>query len=159
MSQSPKTTQLWDYGWIHHDEVELPAATSVGELIEHYCASPSFHLSFLPSDKDETGLHGPFLVEKIAPADFVPLAPPGIPSYVEEIKFADEGDDDAEAHAIIFQEMREALETCTGCFVLKFTEANTDRFHEWGFVFSVFREILVPDLERKCLQRFAIGYD
>ena len=55
MDTAPIVTRLWDYGWLCHDTVQLSAAASDLELVQKYVASPAFHTSFLPSDKDETG--------------------------------------------------------------------------------------------------------
>lgn len=159
MALSAKKTRLWDYGWIFHDTVELcPASTEI-ELIEQYCSSQSFHLSFLPSEKDETGLHGPFLAERISYQDYHPLSAPDILGYVEGIEFANDPSDDREAHELILGEMRETLKTAKNCFALRFTEENSDQFHGWGSVFFVFREILVPHIGTHSLERFVIGYD
>ena len=73
MVPAPIVAHLWDYGWLCRDSVKLAAAPSDTELVEQYVASRAFHTSFLPNDKDETGIHGPFVAECIKAADFVPL--------------------------------------------------------------------------------------
>jgi hypothetical protein len=73
MATAPIRDGLWDYGWLSRDRVDLADASSDAALIKQYVSSPAFHTSFLPSDKDETGIHGPFVAERINPGDFVPL--------------------------------------------------------------------------------------
>lgn len=159
MEGSATVTRLWDFGWIQHDVVELGTARTAADLLEHYCASPAFHLSFLPSEKNESGLHGPFKADLISPSDFLPLSTTEIPEYIGSIEIAHDPTHDVEARAVILREMQAVLESNSDCFVLRFTEKNPEQFHDWGFVFSVFREILIPDLDKHRLDRFAIGYD
>ena len=159
MTPSATTTQLWDYGWIQHDVVQLGAASTAEEMIEQYCSAPAFRLSFLPSDKNETSLHGPFVADRLSAEDFVPLSIADVPVYLESIEFAHDPEDDVEARAIILKAMKEKLEDRSTCFALKFTEKSSEYFHDWGFVFFVFREILLPNLEEHSLDRFVIGYD
>jgi hypothetical protein len=87
METAPILTRLWDYGWLCRDRLKLPEAASDADLIEQYVASPAFHTSFLPNDKDETGIHGPFVAERITAADFVPLHQVELGPYLESVEF------------------------------------------------------------------------
>jgi hypothetical protein len=54
-------------------------------LIEQYVAS-AFHASFLPNDKDETGIHGPFVAERNTAAAFVSLRESELAQYLEGVQ-------------------------------------------------------------------------
>jgi len=150
-------TRLWDYGWLCRDNVKLAEAPSDTSLIEQYIRSPAFHTSFLPNDKDETGIHGPFAADRITAADFIPLSAAELHAYLESIEHF-EGEDAAE-RAKIVPHLQAAFEECQKCYVLSRDERNRELFHEWGCVFFVFRELLFVGPERDCVERFVIGYD
>ncbi len=150
---------LWDFGWLFHDCVELPAATSDAALIQGYIGSPAFHTSFLPSDKDETGIHGPFCADRITPHDFVPLKEIDFEHYLESIQLSgSKGEDEAERAKMLPCLVRASNEGIE-CYVLIRDERSKELFHEWGFVFSVFREFLFIGPKRDRLERFIVGYD
>ncbi len=97
MTTCPVITSIWDYGWLAGDEVEFPQTDSDRDLIERYVASPAFHTSFLLSDKDETGIHGPFIADRIAPSDFVPFAESALEEYLAALLYSPEWDSPASA--------------------------------------------------------------
>jgi hypothetical protein len=66
-----------------HDCITFARAPSDAALIEEYVNSPALHTSFLPSDKDETGIHGPFMANQVKPSDFVLLTEAGLEYYLE----------------------------------------------------------------------------
>src|SRR5882724_3090679 len=80
---------LWDYGWLGRDSVSLATAPSDTALLEQYVNSPAFHTSFLPSDQDETGIHGPFLADRIKALHFVPLGEAGLERYLESVQLSE----------------------------------------------------------------------
>src|SRR6516164_10981859 len=97
MKTAPILVRLWDYGWLCCDWVKLTQASSDAALLEQYLASPAFHTSFLPNDKDETGIHGPFVAERITSANFVPFREADLGQYLESVRLSDTpGDDVAE---------------------------------------------------------------
>lgn len=150
---------LWDYGWLSHDTVVLSAATSDAALIEQYVASPFFHTSFLPSDKDETGIHGPFLAHRITPADYVPLKDSGLAHYLESVALSGRHGENEMERAKVFPYLQRMMQQGFRCYVLKVDERNKELLHDWGFVFTIFREILFAGAGRDRLERFVIGYD
>ena len=159
MDTAPIVTRLWDYGWLCRDSVQLADTSSDLALIERYVASPAFHASFLPSDKDETGIHGPFLAGRIRAEDFVLLHAGEVEHYLESVELADEPDEDAVERAKILPHLRTAFARTQRCYVLRRDERDKELFHDWGSVLWVFREFLFIGQHRDRLDRFIIGYD
>jgi hypothetical protein len=150
---------LWDYGWLSHDSIKLTAAPSDGALLQQYITSSNFHTSFLPSDKDETGIHGPFLIERLKPSDFLPLEETDLEHYLESIKLSERpGEDEAEC-AKVQPYLRSEFVRGWRCYILKMDERHKELFHDWGFAFCIFREFLFVGPQRDSLERFIIGYD
>jgi hypothetical protein len=159
MDPAPIVTRLWDYGWLCRDSVKLAAAPSDKALLEQYAASPAFHTSFLPSNKDETGIHGPFLADRIKAVDFVPLLETNLEHYLESVHLSESPGDDEAERVKILPHLRGAFGAGCRCYILKPDERNTELFHDWGFVLTVFREFLFVGPQRDSLERFIIGYD
>jgi hypothetical protein len=159
MKLAPTIVRLWDYGWLSQDCVGLPASQSDAALIQEYVASPAFHTSFLPNDKDETGIHGQFQADRIGPVDFLPLDEYGLEQYLQSVELSESLGKDETERAKVLPHLRNAFHGGSRCYVLKATERNTELFHDWGFVLTVFREFLFIGSERDRLQRFIIGYD
>lgn len=161
MTTCPVITTIWDCGWLAGNEVELPSAGSDGELLERYVASPMFHTSFLPSDKDETGIHGPFIADRIVASDFVPLEESVLKEYLEALLYSPEWDSAAspEQFAAVLDQLRKPFAQGTRCFLLRFDESSSDLHHDWGFVLTVFREFLFLGRRPGLITRFVIGYD
>ena len=159
MKSAPIIARLWDYGWLCHDIVSLPASVSDSTLIEHYISSPAFHNSFLPSDKDESGVHGPFVAARIHADDFIPLEQAGVEEYLKSVEVSYTPGEDFAAHGQILPHLRSAFERNLKCYVLRRDERDKDFFHDWGFVLCVFREFLFAGQSRNSLERFIIGYD
>lgn len=151
--------RLWDYGWLHHDRVKLPTAASDTDVIERYVGSPAFHTSFLPNERDETGIHGPFVAERIKAADFLPLQNAELGSYLKSVELSDLPGEDATERAKASSYLRAAFDGGHMCYVLRRDERNSELFHEWGSVFFLFREFLFIGSERDCVERFVIGCD
>lgn len=161
MTNSPVITSIWDYGWLAGDDVELPRTDSDRELIERYVASPSFHTSFLPSDKDEAGIHGPFLADRIAASDFVPFAESALEEYLAALLYSPKWDSPASAEqfAAVLGHLRKPFAQGMRCFLLRFDENHSDLHHDWGSVLRVFREFLFLGGRPGMIARFVIGYD
>jgi hypothetical protein len=152
-------TRLWDYGWLCRASVKLAGASSDAALIEQYVASPVFHTSFLPNDKDETGIHGPFVAERITAVDFVPIGETKLGQYLESVQLSDTPGEDVAERAKMLPHLRAPFEEGRRGYVLRRDERDRDLFHEWGSVLFVFREFLFVGPEQDCLERFVIGYD
>jgi len=152
-------TRLWDYGWLCHDRVKLAGASSDALLIEQYVASPTFHTSFAPNDKDETGIHGPFVAARITAADFLPLREVELGAYLASVELSDKPGEDVAEYAKMLPHLLAAFEGGRRCYVLSRDERSRELFHEWGSVLFVFRELLFIGPERDSMERFVIGYD
>lgn len=159
MDTAPIVTRVWDYGWLCHDTVQLSAAASDVELVQQYVASPAFHTSFLPSDKDETGIHGPFEAGRIGAEDYIPLHEADLESYLESVELSETPGADVAERAKLLPHLRNAFAGGRRCYVLRRDERDKELFHEWGFVLCVFREFLFAGQQRDSLERFVIGYD
>ena len=161
MTTCPVIAQIWDYGWLASDELELSPAASDRDLVAKYLASSAFHTSFLPSDKDETGIHGPFIAGRIAPTDFVPLDESGLRDYLAALLYSSEWDSPAteEQFALVLEQLRRPFAEGMRCFLLRFDETCSDLHHDWGFVLTVFREFLFVGHRPGFIRRFVIGYD
>lgn len=44
-------------------------------------------------------------------------------------------------------------------FMLRFTEDDQERFHEWGFVLTIFREFICASPDTEFAERLVFGYD
>jgi hypothetical protein len=154
-------THIWDYGWLAGDEVEVPPGSSDREVLEHYLASSAFQTSFLPSDKDETGIHGPFLASRIAASDFAPFEEATLEGYLKALLYSPEWERPATAEqfATVFEQLRRPFAQGMRCYLLGFDEARSDLHHDWGFVLTVFREFLFLGQRPGFISRFVIGYD
>jgi hypothetical protein len=159
MNRSPIIVRLWDYGWLCRDIVELQPAASDTKLIEEYVTSSAFHHSFLPSDKDEAGIHGPFSADRITAADFVPLHLSDLETYLRSVEVSERPGEDEEERAKIMPPLQRAFEGGSRCYLLRVDERNGELFHDWGWVFVLFREFVFISSERSHLERFIVGYD
>ena len=102
--------------------------SSDAALIEQYVASPAFHTSFLPNDKDESGLHGPFVAERVTAADFVPLREVELGSYLESVELSDTPGEDTAQPAKVSPHLRAAFEGGRRCYVLRPTSGTASCF-------------------------------
>jgi hypothetical protein len=159
MDTTPIVARLWDYGWLCRDTVQLAPAASDSQLLQRYVSSPSFHTSFLPSDKDETGIHGPFEAGRLSADDYTPLGEADLESYLESVELSEVPGDDVAERAKLLPYLRCAFAAGRRCYVLRRDERDRELFHEWGIVLFVFREFLFADERRESLERFVIGYD
>jgi hypothetical protein len=161
MHSFPIITGIWDYGWLAGDDgVECPHTSSDREMLRCYLNSKEFHTSFLPSEKDETGIHGPFVADRISENDFVPFAASDLEGYLAALLYSPEWDSPASSEQFdaVLEQLRIPFEEGMRCYNLRFDESRSDLQHEWGSTFVVFRELLFVDDKRR-MKRFVIGYD
>jgi hypothetical protein len=161
MVASPIVARIWDYGWLSRDELQLPSAPSPLPLIATYIESPQFGTSFLPSDKDESSIHGPFVRSRISSDDFVLLEEAALQPYLDQLLLSSEWDRPAtpDQCSAVSAALRAAFRESAICYRLRFDETSSSLHHEWGFVFTVFRELLFLQPEPGHVTRFIIGYD
>lgn len=161
MNLAPVIARLWDYGWLCRDCVKLPEAQSDQALIQSYIASLSFHTSFLPSEKDGTGIHGPFVAAHLCSSDYVPSDERSLDAYLEQLRLSEEftSPPSTDQWSATIQFLHDPFKTGCRCYVLKYDETHSELFHDWGFVFTVFREFLFIGAHLNSIERFVIGYD
>ena len=159
--QSPIVARIWDYGWLSRDALEFPPTPSAASLIQGYVASPQFHTSFLPTEKDETGIHGPFVASRIGSDDFLLFEEAALQSYLDQLLLSPEWSSPATADqcSAVGAALQTAFRETGVCYRLRFDEACKELHHDWGFVFVVFRELLFLQPPSGHVTRFIIGYD
>ena len=159
MDAAPIVMGLWDHGWLCRDSLRFLSCSTDLELLQQYVASPAFHTSFLPSDKDETGIHGPFVADRIRAEDYISLRESALESYVASFELSETSGDDVTERGKILLQLRRAFAGDRRCYVLRRNERDKELFHDWGFVLVLFREFLFAGQERVGLERFVVGYD
>lgn len=90
MDTAPIIAPIWDYGWLCRDQMDFPQESSDRALVDAYLNSARFHTSFLPTDKRETGLHGPFQASLIVSDDFVAFEQHALDGYLKDVLCSDE---------------------------------------------------------------------
>jgi hypothetical protein len=159
MNTAPIVERVWEYGWLCRDSVQLTVAPSDVALIEQYVTSPAFQTSFLPSDKDETGIHGPFVADRIKAEDYISLQEHDLERYLGTIEFAGTPGEDNIERAKLLPHLRSAFAGGQRCYVLRRDERNKELFHDWGEVIWIFRELLFIGPDRDRLVRLILGMD
>ena len=161
MVDSQVIARIWDYGWLSSNQLQLPPAPSARSLIASYIASPQFGTSFLPSDKDESTIHGPFVRSRISSDDFVLFEEAALQPYLDQLLLSPEWEKPASPDqcSAVSAALRAAFQQSAICYRLRFDETSSSEQHEWGFVFTVFRELLFAQPESGHVTRFIIGYD
>ncbi len=161
MNDSPVRTRIWDYGWLAFDEIQLTPSLSDAILLEKYVSSNAFRTAFLPSDKDESGIHGPFEADQIVASDYEPFAVESLDDYLKNLLFSAEWSTPAspEQYCDVLSQLRKSFAEGARCYVLRWDESSRHKHHDWGFVFTVFREFVYIGQRNDGIRRFIIGYD
>ena len=134
-----------DYGWLNYSEVAISPCDTVSEIVSAYIRSNSFGASFIgPQNDRQLELHGPFWRASITPDDFQLISPDQFAAAFQAIR-QPEGftspANDTQWHAV--EEVTSRLvNTNRWILMLRLTEKDSDHLHDWGFVFTVFREFL-----------------
>ena len=141
MVTSRVVTYIWDHGWLSRDELQFAPAP--------------------PSDKDESTIHGPFVRSRIRSDDFVQFEEPALQPYLDQLLLSSEWSEPATAEqcSAVGAALRSAFHESPACYRLRFDETSSELHHEWGFVFTVFRELLFLQPESGHVTRFVIGYE
>ena len=143
------------------DEVELTPSLSDAILLQKYVSSEAFRTSSLPSEKDEAGIHGPFKADQIVASDYVPLAEDSLDDYLTKLLFSTEWSTPASLgqYSEVLDTLRNSFIKGACCYVLQWDESSRHKHHEWGFVFTVFRELVFIGQKKDRIRRYIIGYD
>lgn len=155
---------LWDYGWLDHNEFQLTACYDSQKLIESYLSSKYFGSSFVGPTLEETEapeLHGPFWRSKITVNDFQLIGSDEFYDRVQEIRqptgFTSAASDEQwQAVNLLISKLKVQYKWF---FNLQLTEQDSEKFHDWGFVLTIFREFLLANPDSKNVSTIIFGYD
>lgn len=152
---------LWDFGWVDYGPVPLSGIHSAAEAPGAYFRSPEFDTSFVGPKRDElSGLHGPFLRGALMESDFVSITPHEFHAKVAQIRrpegFSEAASD--EQWLPVEALVSDMCSRSAAIYMLRFTEVDRDRFHEWGGVLDIFREFLCVGHDLS-VTRVVFGYD
>lgn len=152
---------LWDFGWVDYEPVLLAGVDTASNAPSAYVSSPAFGTSFVGPQRDDfSDIHGPFRREAVSAADFAVLSPIEFRRKVSELRqpdgFAEPASD--EQWATVEAVLADICDRCIAIYMLRLTEQDHDRFHDWGYVLTIFREFILvePDLT---VTRLVFGYD
>lgn len=153
---------LWDYGWLDYNELKLTSCGQPRELIAVYLSSYSFGTSFVgPELENAPMLHGPFRRDLITADDFQVIDADTFDAQIQSIrrqKGFDEPVDEDQWRAVenLISKLKSQYQWM---FMLRITEADADKFHDWGFVLWVFREFILANPNSEKAARLVFGYD
>jgi hypothetical protein len=154
---------LWDYGWCDHARISLARCHSPEDVIREYLHSPAFGTSFVgPADVATIPeIHGPFPRATLSEADFELITPQRFWQEVSAIRqpegFTSAASD--EQWQAVQQLASEVSGGSAWLFILRLTEKDSSRFHEWGGVLFIFREFLCASPDTGFVERLVFGYD
>jgi hypothetical protein len=153
---------LWDYGWLDCNEIKLPPCNHLEELVDAYLRSNSFGTSFVgPELEDAPELHGPFWRTSITADDFQVI---DSDSFYAQIQSARQPEGFAEP---VDEEQWSAVENLISklepqyqwVIMLRLTEKDVDKLHDWGFVLDIFREFILANPNSENVTRLVFGFD
>lgn len=153
---------LWDYGWLDLNEIKLPPCGQPRELIEAYLNSNDFGTSFVGQELDDAPtLHGAFWRTSIEANDFQLIDSATFDAQIQRVR-QPEGFTEP-----VSEEQWSAVEDLVTklkhqyqwLIMLRLTEDDADKFHDWGFVLTIFREFLLANPNSENVVRLVFGYD
>ena len=135
---------LWDCGWVDQSLILLPDVKSAAEVPEAYYRSPEFETSFVSHEPRSPGIHGPFSKTALAGSDFVLITAPEFRAKVAEIRQPEGFYEPASNEQWIPVEalVSEQCDRSIAIYMLRFTEEDRERHHDWGWIYHVFREFI-----------------
>ena len=153
---------LWDYGWLDLNEINLSPCSHPRELIEAYLNCKEFGTSFVGQKLDDAPtLHGPFLRTSVTADDFQIIDSDTFYTQFRRIR-QPEGFDKAandEQWSAVEDLISKIGPQYKWLFMLRLSEADGDKFHDWGFVLTVFREFILANPHSEKVVRLIFGYD
>lgn len=157
-----KLLWLWDYGWCEYDRVTLPCCHVPQDVIREYRSSDAFGTSFVGQEPPHTSeLHGPFLSSAVSESDYELITPQRFLDEIAAIRTTEgftSPPTDEQWHAV--QSLASVVANrCAWFYKLRLTEDDSDRFHDWGFVLTIFREFICASPDSEFAERLVFGYD
>lgn len=153
---------LWDYGWCEHERLTLPRCQSPQDFIRAYRQCDAFGTSFVGPEPPHTPeLHGPFPSSSIAESDFELITPQRFREAIAAIPQTSGFTEppSTEQWQPVERLASEVSSRHAWLFMLRFTEDDRERFHEWGFVLTIFREFICASPDTEFAERLVFGYD
>ena len=153
---------LWDYGWLDLNEIRLPPCGQPRELIEVYLSSNYFRTSFVGQELDDAPeLHGAFWSASVEANDFQLIDSATFDAHIERIRqpegFSEPVDEEQ------WSAVKELVTKLKGQYqwliMLRLTEDDGDKFHDWGFVLDIFREFILANPNSENVVRLVFGFD
>lgn len=153
---------LWDYGWCEHERVALPRCYSPQDIIRAYRRSDAFGTSFVGQEPPRTPeLHGPFWSTSVSESDFELITPQRFQEMIAAIAQPSgfTTPPSAEQWQAVQRLASDVSSRCAWLFMLRLTEDDRDRFHDFGFVLTIFREFICASPDTEFAERLVFGYD
>jgi hypothetical protein len=154
---------LWDdYGWLDYKEIKLSPCNRPEQLIDTYLSSNIFGTSFVgPELDDAPTLHGPFWRTSITADDFQVVDSDTFYAQIRSLRHPEALDMPAteEQWAAVENLISELKSQYRWLFILRLTEDDADKLHDWGFVLWVFREFVLANPNSENVARLVFGYD
>ena len=146
---------LWEFGWCDYDRLVIPQTKVAEDVIRAYLQSHDFGVDC--QLRPEPELHGPFWRAQISEVDFELISPERFEELIEPIRRIETVSD--ERWQAIQRLVSEVRAGNSWFFSLRFTEDDSDRFHDWGWVLGLFREFICASPDSGFAERLVFGYD
>jgi hypothetical protein len=154
---------LWDYGWLDYNEIKLAPCNQTRELIDSYLSSDIFGTSFVGPElnNDEQTLHGPFWRTSITADDFQVIDSDTFYAQIRSVQQPEGFDEpaDEEQWRAVENLISKVKSQYQWLIMLRLTEDDADKFHDWGYVLCVFREFLLANPNSEDVARLVFGFD
>jgi hypothetical protein len=153
---------LWDYGWLDYNEIKLSSCGQPQELIAAYLNSKYFGTSFVGQELDDAPtLHGAFWRTSVEANDFQVIDSVTFDAQIQCIR-QPEGFSEP-----VNKEQWSAVENLVSklehqyqwLIMLRLTEEDEDKLHDWGFVLTIFREFILANPNSENVVRLVFGFD
>jgi hypothetical protein len=153
---------LWDYGWLDYNEIKLSPCNQPHELIDAYLNSNSFGTSFVgPELEDAPALHGPFRRTSITADDFQVIDSDTFYAQIQRVRQPEGFDEPAneEQWSAVENLINQLQPKHQWLIMLRLTEDDAGKFHDFGFVLWVFREFILANPNSENVARIVFGFD
>lgn len=157
-----KLLPLWDYGWLDLNKIKLPSCSQPQELIEAYLNSNWFGTSLVGQELDDAPtLHGAFWRTSIEANDFQLVDSATFDAQIQSIRQPEGFSEpvNEEQWSPVEHLVTELKHQYQWLIMLRLTEDDGDKFHDWGFVLTIFREFLMANPNSENAVRLVFGFD